>query len=382
MLGILPLSSYPISALPLPTPLPVTPVTRHSAIGGVGPGTIYGDTPSTHGLDVNLLCKVIPSYLYFQYTDDVNLPYFVEAYNQLAQEIISWFCGINLPIYTGAQIAGNLLDIVASGIYGLDRPTLTTATRRIRGPLNTFAPNTERPNGLEFLTTVDLFATTDDVFKRIITWDFYKGDGQAFTIPWLKRRIMRFLTGINGIDPHVSQTYQVSVAILTGNRVVISILTVIRRAVAGGALLNTARPNTFRPDQLISTVTQFAAITESAVLAAAIAARAVELPFQFDFIVQIDGQATGYLYDNNGALGVLPTAGYPTSSGSTGAIWSNAGQVSVSGSSTPDPSAPPVYFPGISASALLALGGGNLPLTSQAPGSGQLWNNAGDVNIS
>ena len=43
-------------------------------------------------------------------------------------------------------------------------------------------------------------AVTDDVFKRILTWHFYKGDGKNFSVRWLKRRIWRFLQGANGTD--------------------------------------------------------------------------------------------------------------------------------------------------------------------------------------
>ena len=36
------------------------------------------------------LAKAIPSYLYVQYNDDDDLQAFVQAYNELAQEIITW----------------------------------------------------------------------------------------------------------------------------------------------------------------------------------------------------------------------------------------------------------------------------------------------------
>jgi hypothetical protein len=48
----------------------------------------------------------------------------------------------------------------------------------------------------------------------------------------------------------------------------------------------------------------------------------------------------------------------------------------------PNPSAPPIFFASTSTASLLALGGGNLPLTLQTPGSGQLWNNGGLVSVS
>ncbi|EKN4883284.1 hypothetical protein DVQ04_21995, partial [Yersinia enterocolitica] len=37
------------------------------------------------------------------------------------------------------------------------------------------------------------------------------GDGFNFTIPWLKRRIMRFLTGVDGVDVLNDQRWSISV---------------------------------------------------------------------------------------------------------------------------------------------------------------------------
>jgi hypothetical protein len=87
---------------------------------------------------------------------------------------------------------------------------------------------------------------------------------------------------------------------------------------------------------------------------------------------------------DGGALLVPPGAGYPTSSAglSAGALWSNGGIVSVVPGSTPNPSVPPVIYGGISTSQFLVLGGANLPTTGKAVGSGIIWNNGGDVNIS
>jgi hypothetical protein len=91
------------------------------------------------------------------------------------------------------------------------------------------------------------------------------------------------------------------------------------------------------------------------------------------------------LYDNGGVVGIeMGTSGYPTSpTGLTnGALWNNAGVVSVYGTTTPNPSAPPVYFSAINATSLLRIGGANLPLTNQGIGSGILWNDGGVVAIS
>ena len=91
----------------------------------------------------------------------------------------------------------------------------------------------------------------------------------------------------------------------------------------------------------------------------------------------------GVFLDNNGVLTLSDTLNYPTSSVGliAGNVWSNSLIVSVVSGVTPDPSAPPVLFGNVSPGDLLALGGGNLPLTD--PGvTLQLWNNSGTVNIS
>jgi len=49
-----------------------------------------------------------------------------------------------------------------------------------------------------------------------MTWNLYKGDGKLFSTTWLKRRVMRFLLGVNGVDGAggngVQETYDVSVS--------------------------------------------------------------------------------------------------------------------------------------------------------------------------
>lgn len=92
--------------------------------------------------------------------------------------------------------------------------------------------------------------------------------------------------------------------------------------------------------------------------------------------------STTGLYSSGGVLGVSsPATGYPTSDAglTAGAVWSNGGVVSVVPGITPDPAAAPVFFGGITASALLALGGGNLPLSRPGLGSQQLWNSSGEI---
>lgn len=139
---------------------------------------------------------------------------------------------------------------------------------------------------MRFVAPETFYATTDDVFKRIITWHFYKGDGKVFTIRWLKRRIMRFLEGTNGTAPNIDQTYQVSVSFGVGNQVNITILSGIRTFLSG-AIFNGFAMNT----QAFNAIqTSFVPLTNFAlapVLKAAIEAGACELPFQYTYVVSI-----------------------------------------------------------------------------------------------
>ena len=188
------------------------------------------------------LQNVIPSYLYSEYYDDDNLQGFIAAYNAYVQLYINWFNTIGLPVYTGEQISGPLLDWVIEGIYGLGRPTLPAGTSESVGPYNTFTFNTVPINSFQQAGPPVVYATTDDIYKRILTWHFFKGDGKAFTIPWLKRRIMRFLFGVGGTNYIIDQTYPVSVS-FSGSQVNITITNadpvlgpILKTAILSGAV--------------------------------------------------------------------------------------------------------------------------------------------------
>jgi len=229
---------------------------------------------------------VIPSYLYIQYNDDDDLLAFVEAYNQTAQEFISWFASANLPVYTAVTIAGALLDWVALGLYGIARPVLPAAKSRDLGPFNTFMFNTLPPNGRKMIDPGTYYITTDDVFKRVITWNFYKGDGRTFNVRGLKRRVMRFLTGENGVDPGVDNTYQISVTFGVDSQATIRLVSGIRNVI-GGALPNTFACNARPPNQLVTTWTQYAPLEYGEIFKAAVDGGALQLPFQYTWTVVI-----------------------------------------------------------------------------------------------
>jgi hypothetical protein len=166
-----------------------------------------------------------PQYLYEQYQGDIDVQALVDAFNQYAQQYLDYLVGLNLPIYTNAVISGMLLDWVAENLYALPRPSLAviSGTGQVIGDFNTWQFNTWRFASRVEITRSSLAPVTDDVYKRCITWGFYKADGFQFTIPWLKRRIMRFLTGANGIDPGISETYPVSVFFTSSSAVTIAL---------------------------------------------------------------------------------------------------------------------------------------------------------------
>ncbi|MFA9204852.1 MAG: hypothetical protein ACEQSH_00190 [Bacteroidia bacterium] len=230
--------------------------------------------------------RTIPSYLYIQYNDDEALQAFVDAYNALAQEIITWSAETPLAVYTSQLITGALLDLIATAIYGQARPLLPAGSTRTLGPYNTARFNVLRYDERRVLDPDGYYATNDDIYKRIVTWNFYKGDGRAFTVQWLKRRIQRFLEGVDGTDPPVDQTYQISISFGVGEQVNIRLLSGIRN-VTGGAFYNRNRYNTTRYNQLDTTYVQLTPLANAAIFKAAVDAGVLQLPFQYDWVVTI-----------------------------------------------------------------------------------------------
>lgn len=158
-----------------------------------------------------MLEDIIKSYLYTQYNDDDDLQAFVTAYNEMAQQTYEWMRQANLPVFVGGYNAGDQLKWIARGIYGVKPPVMVSGKRSAYGPFNSMLFNQLPFNGRKVVNQSDQVVVSDDLFKRIMTWNFYKGDGFYFTIPWLKRRVMRFLTGIDGVDVVNDQRWSISV---------------------------------------------------------------------------------------------------------------------------------------------------------------------------
>jgi len=170
--------------------------------------------------------KIIPSYPYVQYNDDPNIVAFFGAYNIMAQAYLDAFNNLNLPVYTQGNIVNQLLEWVATGLYGNPKPTLYVGNTKTSGEYNTDDYNVDGYNQVISVTTDTVYSTNDDVYKRILTWNLYKGDGKQFNIVWLKKRCMRWLIGPNGVAPTVDQTYPVSVQFNTSEHPGVDVVTI------------------------------------------------------------------------------------------------------------------------------------------------------------
>jgi hypothetical protein len=104
---------------------------------------------------------------------------------------------------------------VANGIYGLYRPVLASQSTEESAGYDSAIYNTIPYNYLSYSSSGTATQTTDDIFKRMLTWTLYRGDGQVFSLQWLKNRISRFLHGANGTDVIVLD-YQPSITVSDG----------------------------------------------------------------------------------------------------------------------------------------------------------------------
>lgn len=155
----------------------------------------------------------IRAYLYTQYQDDDDLWAFFDSFNSIAQDQLDFLNNLNLPVYTHDIISGRLLDWVGEGLYGIPRPTVVLGLSTYVGPLNTWELNTTLLNSSRRTKVPPYIVVSDDYYKRVLTWHHYRGDGKQFTIPWLRRRVARFLYGPNGADIVVDKVSLVSVTV-------------------------------------------------------------------------------------------------------------------------------------------------------------------------
>jgi hypothetical protein len=239
------------------------------------------DSPTT-------LTVVIPSYLYQQYNDDEDLAAFVFIFNQMTQQYVTWFAGSRLPVYAdNPQIIGSLLDFVGEGLYDIKRPVLPAGNVQAKGPLNTYSFNEMALDDYDAGGPTQFYVTDDDLYRRVLTWHLYKGDGKLFDIQWLKRRIMRFLTGADGTPGQTDQTYQVSVTFGANHEVNINLQST-RRFSSGGAIMGAGLMNEFYLNEYETTSVQIPVSPYVKQFKAAVENGTLELPFQFTWIVNIN----------------------------------------------------------------------------------------------
>ena len=225
-----------------------------------------------------MLTQVLPAYLYQQYTKDPyseDLQAFFTAYNNTSQTYLDNTNNLNLPIYTGQS--SPLLDWTAYSIYGVTRPSIGSATQF--SPLNVY--NTVPYNTIAYTEDTEIAPTAfyvvdDELWKRILTWNFYKGDGMQFTCQWLKRRIKRFLLGVSGIPLAIQNTYEISVTYGSNNVIYITILT-----------------------------NDFSLVFESSLLSGVL-----NVPFQYSYVVTLTG-TVGWVNNSSDPIGWINNASDP-----------------------------------------------------------------------
>ena len=159
------------------------------------------------------------AYPFQEYSDDPNIVAFFTAYNQLAQGYLDWANQTPLSVYTSPAISGPLLDWIGQGIYGVTRPVFASIGKRFRAGLNSLPLNTVALNGNRTINLGTSGITSDDYYKRVLTWTLYLGNGRRFTIPSLRLRVARFLYGANGTDVSLSQAQNVSITLQGFKRV-------------------------------------------------------------------------------------------------------------------------------------------------------------------
>jgi hypothetical protein len=185
---------------------------------------LEADVPDWAVLPVSDL-STVPAYLYQEYYPDPDNQAFFDSYNTSAEAYFDYLNSLYLPVWTSPNVVGPLLDWVASELYGVNRPVFTVggATMSL-GVYDSNVYNFLPYNSAIIAGGSTLQYVNDDILKRILTWNLYKGDGNQFNARWLKNRVMRFLYGVNGVAPQIDNTYNVSVQFNANNNIVIHIL--------------------------------------------------------------------------------------------------------------------------------------------------------------
>jgi len=222
------------------------------------------------------------AYPYQQYREDENVSAFFIAYTAIGQQYLDSLNGLQLPVYSGPNLTGSLLDWVMVGLYDIVRPALPRTDSYTIGPYGTVYYGKISYAVHRVVTPSIFYETTDDIYKRIGTWALWKGDGKVFNIRWLKRRVMRFLTGVNGAAGQIDQTYRISVS-MAGSVVTIRIFAGVR-TITGSVSYGTFSYGTRSYGALISTYVAYPS-ADLVPIFQSVEAGVLELPFQFTYNV-------------------------------------------------------------------------------------------------
>lgn len=234
-----------------------------------------------------MLSTPISSYMFTQYADDDEIRAFFTAYNQILQEIYGWMYDTKLPIFIGNYLSGALLQWCVAGIYGQTIPTLTTSSSYVHGQYNATRYNQLAFNQRQKTTKSNQVIVSDDIFKRILTWNYYKADGFHFTVPWLKRRIMRFLLGSMGTDIANDQHWAISV-LFASSGMTITISKGYRR-ISKSAIFGKTRYNRIRYNGINTYLISSSQYDFANIFSVAIQNGVLKLPFYTNVSVNIIG---------------------------------------------------------------------------------------------
>jgi hypothetical protein len=161
--------------------------------------------------DTSPLAEVVPTYVYGQFSDDPDIQAFFAGLNTTAQGYTDWFNETPLSVYTSEAISGPLLEWIGTGLYGVGRPSLSTLSSRSYGNYNSVPYNTLAFSSRRQISSGTAQLASDDLYKRTLTWYNYLGDGRQMSIQWLRRRVARFIFGVNGTDVTADKFWQISI---------------------------------------------------------------------------------------------------------------------------------------------------------------------------
>ena len=226
------------------------------------------------------------SYLYAQYSDDEYVQAFVDEFNAIAQGYLDWFNATPLSVYTDSSISGALLDWIAQGVYGITRPSISSETTTEYGEWNTAPWNTVPFNGFVIDISGGIQVASDDVFKRLMTWILYRGDGVRMTMQWLRRRVTRFIYGTGGTDIDLGLLQNISIAAAAGAGATSNIIAGTNSAATNSMATNSAKPKSGSAGASIYNIT-IPNLPASQSFLALVKAGMIPMPMQFDFEVTI-----------------------------------------------------------------------------------------------